>query len=76
MYKYTELDEGDNPTRSRDTTLLSTIKERLRGVEKYVEARRVIEDYGLTNADEMLAHLGFIVTWKGLDVNEATIALQ
>ncbi|MBK5191175.1 MAG: hypothetical protein JJE19_06750 [Methanosarcinales archaeon] len=44
--------------------------------ERYVEAREIIERAGLSNADEILAHLGFIVKWKGLDVNEARIALQ
>jgi predicted nuclease of restriction endonuclease-like RecB superfamily len=56
--------------------LLNAIRENLQGVEKYVAARLFIEDYGLANADEILAYLGFKVTWKGLDVNEATIALQ
>jgi hypothetical protein len=56
--------------------VLSAIKERLLCVKKYVEAREIIEKAGLTNADEVLAHLGYKVTWKGLDVNEATIALQ
>jgi hypothetical protein len=41
-----------------------------------VEAREIIEGTGLTNADEMLAYLGHKVKRKGLDVNEATIALQ
>jgi len=56
--------------------LLSTIKEKLAGVEKYVEAREIIEKTGLTNADEILAHLGFRVQWKGLDPCAVTIALQ
>jgi predicted nuclease of restriction endonuclease-like RecB superfamily len=56
--------------------VLKALKENLQGVEKYVEARKIIEDAGLPNADEVLAHLGFTVKWKGLDVNEATIALQ
>jgi predicted nuclease of restriction endonuclease-like RecB superfamily len=56
--------------------VLSTIKERLLGVEKYVEAREIIEAAGLPNADEVLAHLGYTVTWKGLDPSAATIALQ
>jgi predicted nuclease of restriction endonuclease-like RecB superfamily len=56
--------------------LLSTIKEKLQGVEKYGEARKIIEDEGLPNADEVLVHLGFTVTWRGLDANEARIALQ
>ena len=37
------------------------------------EARKTIEDQGLTNADGVLAHLGFTVKWKGLDPNEARI---
>jgi predicted nuclease of restriction endonuclease-like RecB superfamily len=53
--------------------LLSQIKEKLVAVEKYVEARKTIGDAGLPNADEVLAHLGFKVQWKGLDVNEARI---
>jgi predicted nuclease of restriction endonuclease-like RecB superfamily len=56
--------------------LLSKIKEVLVAVEKYVEAREIIKQAGLPNADEVLAHLGFRVQWKGLDVNEATITLQ
>jgi predicted nuclease of restriction endonuclease-like RecB superfamily len=56
--------------------VLSKIKESLLGVEKYGEAREIIEGAGLPNADEILAYLGYKVTWKGLDVNEATIALQ
>jgi hypothetical protein len=56
--------------------LLSKIKEKLTAVEKYVEAREIIEEAGLANADEVLAHLGYKVKWKGLDVNEATIARQ
>jgi hypothetical protein len=38
-----------------------------------MEARRIVEEAGLANADEVLTHLGFIVKWKGLDVEEATI---
>jgi hypothetical protein len=56
--------------------LLEQLKERLLGVEKYVEARRIIAAAGLTNADEVLAHLGFTVKWKGLDVNEAKIGVR
>ncbi|HUV02171.1 MAG TPA: DUF790 family protein [Desulfobacteria bacterium] len=55
--------------------VLKELKEKLIDVGKYVEAREIIEKAGLNNADEVLAHLGFAVTWKGLDVNEATIAL-
>jgi len=53
--------------------LLSKIKEKLTAVERYVEARDIIEEKGLKNADGVLAHLGFRVQWKGLDVNEAMI---
>jgi predicted nuclease of restriction endonuclease-like RecB superfamily len=56
--------------------LLKQLKEKLLGVEKYVEARAIIEKTGLTNADEVLAHLGYKVTWKGLDVNEARIGVR
>jgi len=56
--------------------LLQDLKKELTSTEKYVEARKTIEEKGLTNADEVLAHLGYKVKWKGLDVNEATIALQ
>ena len=45
-------------------------------VKKYEEARKTIGDAGLTNADGVLAHLGFTVQWKGLDPSAATIALQ
>jgi hypothetical protein len=53
--------------------LLRKIKAKLTAMEKYVEARRIIEEAGLPNADEVLAHLGFRVQWKELDVNEARI---
>ena len=56
--------------------LLGEVKEKLISISKYVDARKTIEGKGLTNTDEVLAHLGFIVKWKGLDVNETTIALQ
>jgi len=56
--------------------LLREVKERLRSIQKYVEARRAIEAMGLSNADEVLAHLGFTVQWKGLDVSAATIVLD
>jgi hypothetical protein len=46
------------------------------GREKYAEARRIIEEAGLTNADEVLAHLGLREQWKGLVVEEARIGLQ
>ncbi|MEA2074416.1 MAG: hypothetical protein U9O85_01575 [Euryarchaeota archaeon] len=41
-----------------------------------MEARKAIEGVGLTNTDEVLAHLRYKVKWKGLDVNAATITLQ
>ncbi|MBE0516869.1 MAG: DUF790 family protein [Methanophagales archaeon] len=53
--------------------LLSKLKEKLTAVERYAEARDIIEEKGLKNADEVLAHLGYKVKWKGLDVNEASI---
>jgi predicted nuclease of restriction endonuclease-like RecB superfamily len=56
--------------------LLSAIKEKLLGVEKYVEAREIIKSAGLPNADEVLAYLGYTVTWKGLDVNAARIRVR
>jgi len=55
--------------------LLRTLKDKLSSIKLYVEARRVIEEAGLSNPDEVLAHLGFTVQWKGLDVNAATIVL-
>ncbi|RZN34788.1 MAG: DUF790 family protein [Methanophagales archaeon ANME-1-THS] len=55
---------------------LSTIKKKLMAVERYVEAREIIEGAGLPNADEVLAYFGYKVKWKGLDPNDATIALQ
>ena len=59
-----------------DKVLLSKIREQLLAVQKYLKAREIIKKAGLTNADEILAYLGFKVQWKGLDINEATIALQ
>jgi len=56
--------------------LLRKVKEKLVAVEKYVEARNIIEEAGLRNADEVLAHFGFRVQWKGLDPGAATITLQ
>ena len=56
--------------------LLEQLKEKLLGLEKYAEARAIIEKTGLTNADEVLAYLGYKVTWKGLDVNEAMIGVR
>jgi hypothetical protein len=45
-------------------------------VKKYEEARNTIGDAGLTNADGVVARLGFTVQWKGLDVSAVTIALR
>ncbi|MHC1610731.1 MAG: DUF790 family protein [Candidatus Methanospirareceae archaeon] len=56
--------------------LLGEIKEKLLSIKSYVEARRAIEAMGLSNADEVLTHLGFAVKWRGLDVNEAAIELE
>ncbi|MEA2032125.1 MAG: hypothetical protein U9N41_00905, partial [Euryarchaeota archaeon] len=56
--------------------LLRELKVQLMSIEKYVQAREIIEETCLTNADEVLAHLGFRVQWKGLDPSAATIALQ
>ncbi|MDI6810595.1 MAG: DUF790 family protein [archaeon] len=56
--------------------LLREVKDKLSSIKLYVEARKVIEEFGLTNADEVLAHLGFKVQWKGLDVSGATITLE
>jgi len=49
------------------------VKEKLASVKLYVEARRIIEDIGLLNSDEVLAELGFTVKWKGLDRDAAMI---
>ncbi len=54
--------------------LLQEVKDKLVSIKLYVEARRVIEDTGLSNPDEVLAQLGFTVQWKGLDPSAATIA--
>jgi hypothetical protein len=58
--------------------LLNEVKEKLvsKNIKSYVEARRIIEDIGLSNPDEVLAHLGFTVKWKGLDPNAATVKLD
>ncbi len=56
--------------------LLGEVKEKLLSIKSYVEARKTIEEKGIMNADEVLAHLGFAVKWKGLDVNAATIGLR
>lgn len=45
-------------------------------MQKYVKARKIIEQEGLTNADEVLAQLRYKVKWKGLNVNEARIGLR
>ncbi len=58
--------------------LLNEVKDKLasKNIKLYVEARRIIGDVGLPNPDEVLAKLGFMVKWKGLDVEEATIGLR
>ena len=53
--------------------LLRGGKDKLSSIRLYVEARRVIEEVGLSNPDELLAYLEFTVQWKGLDVDEARI---
>jgi predicted nuclease of restriction endonuclease-like RecB superfamily len=53
--------------------LLREVKDKLSSIKLYVEARRTIEDMGLSNHDEVLAHLGFTVKWKGLDIGAASI---
>ncbi|MCK4475901.1 MAG: DUF790 family protein, partial [Methanophagales archaeon] len=55
--------------------LLSEVKEKLssKNIKLYVEARRIIEDIGLLNPDEVLAKIGFKVKWKGLDIGAASI---
>ena len=62
----------------RDTVIkkevLNKVKGKLMSIQKYGEARRIIEEFGLPKPDEVLAHLGFTVQWKGLDVSAATIA--
>jgi 16S rRNA G966 N2-methylase RsmD len=57
--------------------LLNEVKDKLasKNIKLYVEARRIIEDIGLSNPDEVLAHLGFMVKWKGLDMGAASIEL-
>jgi len=45
-------------------------------IPKYGEARKIIERAGLSNADEILAYLGFKVQWKGWDINKANIGLK
>ena len=58
--------------------LLNEVKDKLVSIniKSYVEARRIIEDIGLPNSDEVLAELGFKVKWRGLDIEEATIGLR
>ena len=55
--------------------LLQEVKEKLVSVRAYVEARGVIDGFGLPNPDEVLAELGFTVNWKGLDPDAASIKL-
>jgi hypothetical protein len=56
--------------------VLREVKDKLSPIQLYVEARRIIEDTGLPNPDEVLAHLGFTVKWKGLDMSAASIELK
>jgi hypothetical protein len=53
------------------------VKEKLVSIniKLYVEARKTIEDIGLSNPDEVLAELGFHVKWKCLDIGAASIEL-
>jgi predicted nuclease of restriction endonuclease-like RecB superfamily len=55
--------------------LLNEVKDKLvsKNIQLYVEARRIIEDMGLSNPDEVLAELGFKVKWIGLDMGAASI---
>ncbi|MCK4735261.1 MAG: hypothetical protein KAT65_22600, partial [Methanophagales archaeon] len=55
--------------------LLNEVKEKIasKNIKSYVEARKTIEDIGLSNPDEVLAELGFTVKWKGLDPSAADI---
>jgi len=55
--------------------LLREVRDKLVSIniKSYVEARRTIEDMGLSNPDEVLAKLGFTVKWKGLDMGAASI---
>jgi predicted nuclease of restriction endonuclease-like RecB superfamily len=58
--------------------LLNEVKNKLvsKNIQLYVEARKAIEEVGLPNPDEVLAHLGFTVKWKGLDMGAASIELN
>ena len=56
--------------------LLRELEDKRSSIKLYVEARRIIEGFGLPKPDEVLAHLGFMVQWKGLDVNDATIMVR
>ncbi|MBA7534763.1 hypothetical protein ES705_27012 [subsurface metagenome] len=58
--------------------LLNEVKDKLvsMNIKSYVEARKAIEDSGLSNPDEVLAHQGFTVQWKGLDMGAASIELD
>jgi len=56
--------------------LLREIRDKLSSIQLYVEARRIIEDNGLSNPGEVLAELGFKVKWKGLDIGAASIELD
>ncbi len=52
--------------------LLNGLKERMRAISSYVEARKLIEAMGLP-PDDVLAKLGFKVVWRGLDIEAATV---
>ncbi len=52
--------------------LLERLRERMRTISSYVDARELIEAMGLP-ADDVLSELGFKVVWKGLDIEAATI---
>jgi len=55
---------------------LRELKVKLVSIQKYEEAQRIIEEVGSSNPDEVLAHLGFTVQWKGLDVNKTEIEIE
>lgn len=56
--------------------ILSKLKESLLKLNYYGEARKTIEEAGLSNPDEVLNKLGFKIIWKGLDPSAATIELS
>ena len=53
--------------------LLDKVKDELVTTHSYVDAKKIIDGFGLPNHDEVLAELGFKVKWKGLDMDAATI---